>query len=162
MPIIHWLTSSNRTQTRASVLANPLNIRLSSGGATGLDGRHAAKVYIYANATVLLICIPSTERTTNARLLSQIPEHSDIYRRPARTIYCTVDFSSTMTARQELASWFAPSVVDVQPIPAVNGRAPSSRRIPFPRQDGKPVVLTFLRHCGCPCMLAQDWRFCPY
>ena len=59
--------------------------------------------------------------------------------------------SMIMTARQELSSWLTPSKVDTRPVPDVNSKAPSLPQIQFPRGDGKPVIVTFLRHCGCPC-----------
>ncbi|KPI43132.1 uncharacterized protein AB675_2227 [Cyphellophora attinorum] len=55
-----------------------------------------------------------------------------------------------MTARGELASWAFPARLDTKPAPDVNSPAPSVAEISFPRKDGKPVVIAFLRHCGCP------------
>lgn len=60
--------------------------------------------------------------------------------------------SMNMTARQELSSWLTPSKVETRPVPDVNSKAPSLPQIQFPRGDGRPVIVTFLRHCGCPCM----------
>lgn len=38
----------------------------------------------------------------------------------------------------------------VAPVPKVGDRAPTlGRAVNFPR--GKPVIVVFLRHCGCPC-----------
>ncbi|KAF2101221.1 hypothetical protein NA57DRAFT_33892 [Rhizodiscina lignyota] len=52
----------------------------------------------------------------------------------------------------ELRSWMSPSHVDTDPRPApeIGRPAPSSDRLRIPSSDGKHVVITFLRHCGCP------------
>ncbi|TGO30542.1 hypothetical protein BPAE_0005g01380 [Botrytis paeoniae] len=55
-----------------------------------------------------------------------------------------------MTFQQELNSWFSPSPTDVQLPPEINSKAPSSSKLPFPNPNGKPTIITFLRHCGCP------------
>lgn len=38
----------------------------------------------------------------------------------------------------------------VPPAPKVGDQAPESDQMYFP--NTKPVLLVFLRHCGCPCM----------
>ncbi|PQE05432.1 Thioredoxin-like fold protein [Rutstroemia sp. NJR-2017a BVV2] len=55
-----------------------------------------------------------------------------------------------MTLQQEFNSWLTPTAVDVQPAPEIGSKAPSSERLTFPHPDGKPTIITFLRHCGCP------------
>jgi hypothetical protein len=35
--------------------------------------------------------------------------------------------------------------------PEVGEKAPSTTKLSFPAPDGKPIVVNFLRHCGCPC-----------
>ncbi|PWY80259.1 hypothetical protein BO94DRAFT_626070 [Aspergillus sclerotioniger CBS 115572] len=55
-----------------------------------------------------------------------------------------------MTFSQEAASWFSPSPVKLSPIPQPGQQAPSCALLPFPANNGKPTIVTFLRHCGCP------------
>ncbi|KAF4542125.1 Alkyl hydroperoxide reductase subunit C [Lasiodiplodia theobromae] len=55
-----------------------------------------------------------------------------------------------MTFQQELTSWLSPEAKKTNEVPAIGSKAPSSERLPVPGADGKPVVVTFLRHCGCP------------
>jgi len=55
-----------------------------------------------------------------------------------------------MTFQQELASWKSPAPVDSAPVPSVGSKAPSFGELQFPRANGKPTIITFLRHCGCP------------
>ncbi|KAJ7714750.1 hypothetical protein B0H16DRAFT_520000 [Mycena metata] len=54
-----------------------------------------------------------------------------------------------MTLRQELKS-FWPEGKPALAAPVIGLKAPSSERLPIPSVDGRPVILTFLRHCGCP------------
>lgn len=49
----------------------------------------------------------------------------------------------------ELQSLKTPERKDVQPIPTVGSNARVSKQIPF--VTGKPIIILFLRHCGCPC-----------
>ncbi|KIW04224.1 uncharacterized protein PV09_04531 [Verruconis gallopava] len=55
-----------------------------------------------------------------------------------------------MTFAQELASWRAPPKIPVATPPTIGSKAPSTPALPIPAVDGRPVVVTFLRHCGCP------------
>ncbi|KZF24058.1 hypothetical protein L228DRAFT_252555 [Xylona heveae TC161] len=55
-----------------------------------------------------------------------------------------------MTLRQELASWKFPQQLQIAQVPNSGTFAPSSDQIPLPPPNGKPTVITFLRHCGCP------------
>ncbi|QSZ30574.1 hypothetical protein DSL72_000130 [Monilinia vaccinii-corymbosi] len=55
-----------------------------------------------------------------------------------------------MTFQQELNSWLFPPPTNVQPPPEINSKAPSSSKLAFPNANGKPTIITFLRHCGCP------------
>lgn len=50
-------------------------------------------------------------------------------------------------------SWATPPPppVEVGVPPAIGTRAPSSMKLRFPSGDGRPTVVVFLRHCGCPC-----------
>jgi hypothetical protein len=57
-----------------------------------------------------------------------------------------------MTYRQEYDSWWAPSKrLIISPPPKLASKAPSSPKLQFPNPDAKSTVVTFLRHCGCPC-----------
>jgi hypothetical protein len=55
-----------------------------------------------------------------------------------------------MTFQQELNSWMSPTAVTTSPAPEVGTKAPPSK-LPIPSPNGKPTIVTFLRHCGCPC-----------
>ncbi|KAL2074571.1 hypothetical protein VTL71DRAFT_8349 [Oculimacula yallundae] len=55
-----------------------------------------------------------------------------------------------MTFQQELSSWAFPTSVTTSPALEVGNKAPSTSELSFPSSDGKPTVITFLRHCGCP------------
>ncbi|OAA54423.1 Thioredoxin-like fold protein [Cordyceps fumosorosea ARSEF 2679] len=48
----------------------------------------------------------------------------------------------------EIESLKTPEKKEIAEVPKVGAAAPSSNRIPLP--DGKPTVIVFLRHCGCP------------
>lgn len=49
---------------------------------------------------------------------------------------------------KELESWKTPQTKDVASPVQVGSKAPSSPQLSLP--DGKPTVVLFLRHCGCP------------
>ena len=53
-----------------------------------------------------------------------------------------------MTYQQELKSWLGPSYVPTASSPSVGSHAPAIPNIPD--AHGRPRVITFLRHCGCP------------
>ncbi|KAH7034236.1 hypothetical protein B0J12DRAFT_713524 [Macrophomina phaseolina] len=55
-----------------------------------------------------------------------------------------------MTFQQELTSWLSPEAKQANEAPVIGSRALSSERLAVPGGDGKQVVVTFLRHCGCP------------
>ncbi|KAL8659798.1 MAG: hypothetical protein Q9202_006948 [Teloschistes flavicans] len=55
-----------------------------------------------------------------------------------------------MTYQQELASWLSPSPIATAPSPSIGSTAPSTPKLPFPNSNDRPVLVTFLRHCGCP------------
>ena len=55
-----------------------------------------------------------------------------------------------MTFQQEVASWTFPSQLPYSPIPSIGANVPSTSQFHLPEPDGKPTILTFLRHCGCP------------
>ena len=58
--------------------------------------------------------------------------------------------ASKMTWQQEFWSWMTPSYVKTAEPPAVGQKAPSTPKLTVPK-DGKPTIIAFLRHCGCPC-----------
>jgi len=49
-----------------------------------------------------------------------------------------------------------PPTQDLAPLPRLGQPAPSSAKLNF--DNGKPTLVAFLRHCGCPCKSA---RCCP-
>lgn len=53
-----------------------------------------------------------------------------------------------MTFQQELSSWFSLNHPTVAEPPQIGSKAPETPKIQ-PAQ-GRPAVITFLRHCGCP------------
>ncbi|KAJ7463420.1 hypothetical protein B0H11DRAFT_2152728 [Mycena galericulata] len=55
-----------------------------------------------------------------------------------------------MTFQQELTSFWPPKDKPTDPVPQIGAKAPSSELLPMPAADGRPTVVTFLRHCGCP------------
>jgi hypothetical protein len=58
--------------------------------------------------------------------------------------------SSIMTFQSEFWSWMSPSAVKLGIVPAVGEQAPSSQ-VDLLAHDGRPTIISFLRHCGCPC-----------
>lgn len=57
-----------------------------------------------------------------------------------------------MTFQQEAASWIFPSQLSTSPVPSI-GTKPSSTstsKLQLPNPHEKPIIITFLRHCGCP------------
>ncbi|KAL8677486.1 MAG: hypothetical protein Q9186_006085 [Xanthomendoza sp. 1 TL-2023] len=55
-----------------------------------------------------------------------------------------------MTLQQEFSSWLSPGTVSKSSAPSTGSKAPSTSQLAFPDPNGKPTILTFLRHCGCP------------
>jgi len=53
-----------------------------------------------------------------------------------------------------LKSWATPPPppIEIAPVPVLSTRAPETNRLRLPVLDGRPSVVVFLRHCGCPCM----------
>ncbi|KAF4466748.1 thioredoxin-like fold [Fusarium albosuccineum] len=64
----------------------------------------------------------------------------------------TTDSSNTAAANtgfwKELESWKTPAAKEVAPPVEVGSKAPWSQELRLP--DGKPTLVVFLRHCGCP------------
>lgn len=44
----------------------------------------------------------------------------------------------------------SPKAIATSPVPEVGAKAPSTSKLPMPNANGKPTIVTFLRHCGCP------------
>ncbi|KAF2027254.1 hypothetical protein EK21DRAFT_72438 [Setomelanomma holmii] len=54
-----------------------------------------------------------------------------------------------MTWQSEFWSWMSPSAVKTGTTPAVDDKAPTTPKLSLP-VNGKPTIVSFLRHCGCP------------
>jgi hypothetical protein len=65
-----------------------------------------------------------------------------------------------MTLQSEFWSWMSPSAVKLGATPAVGEKAPSTSQLSFPTPNGKPTIVSFLRHCGCPCNLTHTVTPC--
>lgn len=62
-----------------------------------------------------------------------------------------------MTFHQELQSWRWGSLKgDPAPVPECGSKAPTSPKLPLPDPNGKPIIIAFLRHCGCPCKHSSE------
>ena len=59
-----------------------------------------------------------------------------------------------MSLRQELISWLYLPRLEVSSVPQPGDKAPSTAQLALPCGDGRPAVIVFLRHCGCPCKCA--------
>jgi hypothetical protein len=57
-------------------------------------------------------------------------------------------------------SWATPvpPPVEVAATPVIGTRAPNSMKLRLPTGDGRPAIVVFLRHCGCPCMSPHRQR----
>ncbi|ORY01333.1 hypothetical protein BCR34DRAFT_493908 [Clohesyomyces aquaticus] len=55
-----------------------------------------------------------------------------------------------MLSQTELASWMFPAALKVAEPPILGQKAPTSQKLQVPGPNGSPVMVTFLRHCGCP------------
>ncbi|EDU44607.1 AhpC-TSA-2 domain containing protein [Pyrenophora tritici-repentis] len=55
-----------------------------------------------------------------------------------------------MTWQSEFWSWMSPPAVQTAETPAVGQKAPTTPKLIIPARNGKPTIVTFLRHCGCP------------
>lgn len=53
-----------------------------------------------------------------------------------------------MTFWQELSSWSSPTATTTAEAPSIGKAAPSTAKLQL--RDGRPSVIAFLRHCGCP------------
>ncbi|KAF1915041.1 hypothetical protein BDU57DRAFT_517817 [Ampelomyces quisqualis] len=60
-------------------------------------------------------------------------------------------FANVQWPPKALSSWQAPAPqTPVRSAPLIGEKAQSNPKIPVPDVDGRPVVLLFLRYCGCP------------
>jgi len=59
---------------------------------------------------------------------------------------------ATLTVPKSWQSWQTPPPpqVEIADSPVWGTRAPSSAKLRLPAADGRPTVVVFLRHCGCP------------
>ena len=53
-----------------------------------------------------------------------------------------------MSLKQELSSWIAPKAPETAQPPSIGSKAPDTPKLQL--QPGRPAVIAFLRHCGCP------------
>jgi hypothetical protein len=67
---------------------------------------------------------------------------------------------ANLTVPKALKSWATPPPppVEIGPVPVLGTRAPECSKLQLPVLDGRPSVVVFLRHCGCPCMFPQTPR----
>lgn len=59
---------------------------------------------------------------------------------------------ANLTVPNALKSWATPPPppIEIAPAPELGTRAPESNKLRLPALDGRPSVVVFLRHCGCP------------
>lgn len=62
-------------------------------------------------------------------------------------------FANMSWPPKAFSSWQAPPSpsTTVRGAPIIGERAQSNPKLKFPTMDGRPVVVLFLRYCGCPC-----------
>jgi hypothetical protein len=67
-------------------------------------------------------------------------------------------FANVQWPPKAFSSWQAPPAppVVVREPPQIGDRASSNVKLKFPAIDGRPVVVVFLRYCGCPCEFPHD------
>jgi hypothetical protein len=67
-------------------------------------------------------------------------------------------FANAQWPPKAFASWQAPPPPQspVNKPPKIGDRAPSDPKVRFPTVDGRPVVVLFMRFCGCPCKFSPD------
>lgn len=105
---------------------------------------------------------PTSSRFVMARsrrsppLFDGLPSRSDPYHTRLHQVK-SIAGEIRMTLQQELTSWLSPESKKTNEAPAIGSKAPSSERLAIPSANGKSVVVTFLRHCGCPCSYNDDF-----
>jgi hypothetical protein len=64
---------------------------------------------------------------------------------------------ANLTVPNSLKSWATPPPppVEIAPVPILGTRAPGTNKLRLPVEDGRPSIVVFLRHCGCPCMFSE-------
>jgi len=68
-------------------------------------------------------------------------------------------FANAQWPPKAFASWQAPPPQSpINEAPKIGDKAPSNSKVRFPTVDGRPVVVLFMRFCGCPCKLSRDFR----
>lgn len=67
---------------------------------------------------------------------------------------------STMTFLTELQSLLVAASFQTAGAPVLGSRAPSTEVLELPEPAGRPVIITFLRHCGCPCASYRSTSAC--
>lgn len=60
---------------------------------------------------------------------------------------------------QEFQSFKTPPAKQVAPVPKVGEPAPQHEKLKL--DQGKPTIIVFLRHCGCPCKLPALLKHLP-
>lgn len=62
-------------------------------------------------------------------------------------------FANMQWPPKAFASWQSPPAPTnpVREPPLIGARAETNPKLKFPAMDGRPVVVLFLRYCGCPC-----------
>jgi hypothetical protein len=61
-------------------------------------------------------------------------------------------FANMQWPPKAFSSWQAPPPqIPVREAPIIGEKAQTNPKLPFPTVDGRPVVVLFLRYCGCPC-----------
>jgi hypothetical protein len=61
-------------------------------------------------------------------------------------------FANVQWPPKAFSSWQAPpQQTPVRDAPIIGEKAQSNPKLQFPTVDGRPVVVLFLRYCGCPC-----------
>lgn len=77
-----------------------------------------------------------------------------------RRLFCSCPIAQCFimsNLSKEMASMQTPDPKEVAKIPEVGSKAPFSNQLPL--SDGRPTLLVFLRHCGCPCELNDTAPF---
>jgi hypothetical protein len=65
-------------------------------------------------------------------------------------------FTNMQWPPKAFSSWQAPAPqTPVSEPPIIGERARTDPKLSFPTTDGRPVVVMFLRYCGCPCKYYQ-------
>lgn len=90
---------------------------------------------------ILLIYIGPQDTNVSSGCVAVVMQHSAVL--------------LNMTFRQEVALWWSPGHLQTAQVPEIGTKAPTSDRLKLPAADTNPTLITFLRHCGCPCKPAH-------